>query len=44
MIALDAQTGEPVWSVQTLEPGDGRTITGPHYIQQRAREAAARSR
>lgn len=32
LIALDAQTGEPVWSVQTLEPDDGRTITGPPWV------------
>ena len=28
LIALDAGTGEAVWSVMTLEPGDSRYITG----------------
>ncbi len=28
LIAVDAKTGEPLWSVQTLEPGDVRFISG----------------
>ncbi len=28
LIALDAKTGEPVWSVMTLDPKDESTITG----------------
>ncbi len=28
LIALDAETGEPAWSVLTTEPGDNRYITG----------------
>jgi quinohemoprotein ethanol dehydrogenase len=29
LIAIDAQTGEPVWSVMTTEPDDYRFISGP---------------
>ncbi|MDB5697619.1 MAG: quinohemoprotein ethanol dehydrogenase [Alphaproteobacteria bacterium] len=28
LIAVDSRTGKPVWSVQTVEAGDGRYITG----------------
>jgi quinohemoprotein ethanol dehydrogenase len=28
LVAVDAKTGKPVWSVQTLEQGDSRYITG----------------
>ena len=32
LIALDAKTGRPSWSVQTLDPADGSYITGPPWI------------
>ena len=32
LIALDAKTGKPLWTVQTLEPGDPRFISGPPRI------------
>ena len=28
LIAIDAKTGQPLWSVMTVEPNDGRFITG----------------
>lgn len=28
LIAIEARTGKPAWSAQTVEPGDGRYITG----------------
>ena len=31
-IALDAKTGKLQWSVMTLDPGDGRYITGPPCV------------
>ena len=32
LIALDAKTGQPVWTVQTLDPGDPRFISGPPRV------------
>jgi quinohemoprotein ethanol dehydrogenase len=32
LIALDAETGKPVWSVQTLDPDDASYITGPPWV------------
>ena len=32
LIALDAKTGQPVWTTQTLDPGDLRFISGPPRI------------
>lgn len=32
LIALDAQTGKPAWSVQTTTPNDGRYITGAPLV------------
>lgn len=32
LVALDARTGAPAWSVQTLEKGDGRYITGAPWV------------
>jgi quinohemoprotein ethanol dehydrogenase len=32
LIALDAKTGKPVWSVQTLDPADGSYISGPPRV------------
>ena len=32
LIALDAKTGKPVWTVQTLDPGDPRFISGPPRV------------
>ena len=32
LIALDAKTGAPVWSVQTLEPGSVAYISGPPWV------------
>ena len=32
LIALDANTGKPIWSVQTLKDGDGRYVSGPPWI------------
>jgi quinohemoprotein ethanol dehydrogenase len=32
LIALDARSGKLVWSVQTLEPDDGRYITGAPWV------------
>jgi quinohemoprotein ethanol dehydrogenase len=32
LIALDAKTGKLIWSVQTLEPNDGRYVTGPPWV------------
>ncbi len=32
LIALDARTGKPLWSVQTTTPGDGRYITGAPWV------------
>jgi quinohemoprotein ethanol dehydrogenase len=29
LIALDARTGRPLWSANTVDPDDGRYITGP---------------
>ena len=29
LIALDAKTGQPAWSANTVEPDDGRYISGP---------------
>ena len=32
LIALDAKTGKPLWTVQTLDPGDPRFISGPPRV------------
>ncbi|MGE0741195.1 MAG: PQQ-dependent dehydrogenase, methanol/ethanol family [Hyphomonadaceae bacterium] len=32
LIALDARTGRELWSVMTVEPGDGRYISGPPWV------------
>ena len=32
LIALDAKTGQPVWTAQTLDPGDLRFISGPPRV------------
>jgi quinohemoprotein ethanol dehydrogenase len=32
LIAINAATGKPVWSVLTVEPNDGRYITGQPYV------------
>jgi quinohemoprotein ethanol dehydrogenase len=32
LIAIDAKTGRPLWSAQTVEPDDGRYITGPPWL------------
>jgi quinohemoprotein ethanol dehydrogenase len=32
LIALDARTGRQLWSVMTVDPGDGRYITGPPLV------------
>jgi len=32
LIALDAKTGKPVWSVMTLDPGDASFISGPPRV------------
>ena len=32
LIALDAKTGQLVWTVQTLDPGDPRFISGPPRV------------
>ncbi|MGE3598719.1 MAG: PQQ-binding-like beta-propeller repeat protein, partial [Dehalococcoidia bacterium] len=32
LVALDAASGKPVWTVMTVEPTDRRYITGPPYI------------
>ena len=32
LIAIDAANGKPVWSVMTIEPNDGRYITGQPYV------------
>ncbi len=32
LIAIDAATGEPAWSVQTLPKGDASYITGPPWV------------
>lgn len=32
LIALDAKSGREVWSVTTVEPGDGRYISGPPWV------------
>jgi quinohemoprotein ethanol dehydrogenase len=32
LVALDAKTGHPVWSVQTLDPADGSFISGPPRV------------
>lgn len=32
LIALDAKTGKLVWSAQTIEPNDGRYVTGPPWV------------
>jgi quinohemoprotein ethanol dehydrogenase len=32
LIAIDARTGSAVWSVMTLEPNDGRYISGPPQV------------
>src|SRR6478609_8335010 len=32
LIAIDAKTGKPVWSVQTLDPNDGSFISGPPRV------------
>ena len=32
LIALDARTGKPLWSVQTLDQGDPRFISGPPRV------------
>jgi quinohemoprotein ethanol dehydrogenase len=32
LIALDAKTGKPVWSVETLDPADGSYISGPPRV------------
>jgi quinohemoprotein ethanol dehydrogenase len=32
LIAIDAKTGKPAWSVQVLDPGDGSFISGPPRV------------
>jgi quinohemoprotein ethanol dehydrogenase len=32
LIALDAKSGKPLWSAMTVEPGDGRYITGAPWV------------
>lgn len=32
LIAIDAKTGKPLWSVLTTQPGDGRYITGAPWV------------
>jgi quinohemoprotein ethanol dehydrogenase len=32
LVSLDARTGQPVWSVQTLDTGDGAFISGPPRV------------
>ena len=32
LLAIDARTGKPVWSVQTLDPADGAFISGPPRV------------
>ena len=32
LIALDAKTGKPIWSVQTLKDGDGRYVSGAPWV------------
>jgi quinohemoprotein ethanol dehydrogenase len=32
LIAIDARTGQQIWSVVTVEPDDGRYISGPPWV------------
>ena len=32
LIAIDAKSGKPVWSVMTIEPNDGRYLTSPPWV------------